>query len=67
MPKDATVDEMRKMAAEIGLMRLTDEHLYQLLRATKSAQERRAALPTAGIAPTDEPAHVFVVARHVAP
>jgi hypothetical protein len=66
MPGEITLDEMRRMAAEIGLTRLTDEHLYQLLRATKSAQERRAALPTAGIAPADEPAHVFLVARHVA-
>ena len=42
-----------------GLTRLTDEHLQQLLRATQTAQLRRAALPTANLTPADEPAHVF--------
>ena len=64
MPSEITLDEMRRMAAEIGLTRLTDEHLHQLLRATKVAQQRRAALPAADITPADEPAHVFLVERH---
>jgi len=60
MPDDElTLDEVRKMAAEIGLTRLTAEHLEQLLRATKAAKARRAALPVAGLAPSDEPAHLF--------
>jgi hypothetical protein len=54
-----TLDEVRKMAADIGLTRLTDEHLRQLLRATRAAQARRAVLPLAGLDPADEPAHVF--------
>lgn len=54
-----TLDEVLKMAAEIGMTRLTDEHLQQLLRATKVARARRAALPVANITPADEPAHVF--------
>jgi len=60
MADDAlTLDEIRRMAAEIGLTRLTDEHLQQLLRATQAARARRAALPVATLGPADEPAHVF--------
>ncbi|HTP96245.1 MAG TPA: hypothetical protein VMK05_10360 [Burkholderiales bacterium] len=54
-----TVDEVRRMAAEIGLTRLTDEHLQQLLRATHAARARREALPFGSLTPADEPAHVF--------
>jgi hypothetical protein len=54
-----TLDELRAMAADIGLTRLTDEHLQQLLKATRTAQARRAALPVARLVPADEPAHVF--------
>jgi hypothetical protein len=54
-----TLDEVRKMAAEIGLTRLTEEHLQQLLRATRAARARRAVLPIATLGPADEPAHVF--------
>jgi hypothetical protein len=54
-----TLDEMRGMAAEIGLTRLTDEQLQQLLRATRTARARRANLPIASLTPADEPAHVF--------
>ena len=60
MPDDnLTLDEMRKMAAEIGLTRLADEHLQQLLKATRIARARRAALPAATLVPADEPAHVY--------
>jgi hypothetical protein len=54
-----TLEEIRKMAADIGMNRLTDEHLQQLLRATRAARARRAALPVAGLDPADEPSHVF--------
>ena len=54
-----TLDEVRRMAAEIGMTRLADEHLQQLLRATNVARARRKALPLGEIAPADEPAHVF--------
>ena len=54
-----TQDEMRRMAAEIGLARLSDEHLQQLLKATRVARARRAVLPVAGLVPADEPAHVY--------
>ena len=54
-----SMDEIRRMAAEIGMTRLTDEHLQQLLRATQAAQARRGTLAAAGLTPADEPAHVY--------
>ena len=60
MPDDnLTLDEIRSMAAEIGLASLSDEHLQQLLKATRIARARRAVLPVAGLTPADEPAHVY--------
>jgi len=59
MRDDLTLEEIRGMAAAIGLTRLTEEHLQQLLRATQAARARRAALPIATLSPADEPAHVF--------
>lgn len=60
MPDDSlTLDDIRKMAAEMGMTRLTDEHLQELLRAARTARVRRSALPLANLDPTDEPAHVF--------
>jgi len=59
MKDELTLEEVRRMAAEIGLTRLTDEQLQQLLRATQAARARRAALPVATLGPADEPAHVF--------
>ena len=53
-----TLEEVKKMAADVG-MRLTGEHLDQLLRATRAARARRATLPVATLDPADEPAHVF--------
>lgn len=63
MPKEITLEEVRRLAADAGLTRLTEEHLAQLWRATNVAQARRAALPTADLAPGDEPAHVFRLDR----
>ena len=57
-----TLDEVRKMAAEIGMTGLADEHLKQLLRATNVARARREMLPLEKITPADEPAHVFHLA-----
>ncbi len=57
--KELTLDEVRIMAAEIGMTRLTDESLQMLLRATKSARARRSALAAAALTPADEPSHVF--------
>ncbi|MGZ8155481.1 MAG: hypothetical protein ACXWUK_09300 [Burkholderiales bacterium] len=56
---DVTVDDVRRMAAEIGLTRLTDAHLRELLRATQTARARRATLRIATLGPADEPAHVY--------
>ena len=54
-----TIDAVRRMATEIGLTRLTDEHLQELLRATRIARARGASLPVESLGPADEPAHVF--------
>ena len=60
MPDDSlTLEEIRRMAAEIGMTRLTEEQLQQLLRATRTARARRTALPMANLGPADEHAHVF--------
>ena len=60
---DITLDDVRRWAHDIGLTRLTEDHLQQLLRAARIARARRAALPTADLTPADEPAHVFSLAR----
>lgn len=54
-----TVDDVRKMAADIGMTRLTDGQLQELLRATQAARARRASLRTDTLTCADEPAHVF--------
>ena len=59
MADDVTLEDVRRMAAEVGLTRLTDEHLQELLRATKTARARRAAMPKVDLTTADEPAHVF--------
>ena len=59
MADEVTLEDVRRMAAEVGLTRLTDEHLQELLRATKTAQARRAAMPKADLTPADESAHVY--------
>jgi hypothetical protein len=63
MPNEITLDAVRRMAADAGLTRLTEEHLQQLQRATQIAHTRRAALTTADLTPADEPAHVFRLDR----
>jgi len=50
---------MREMAADIGMTRLTNGHLRELLRATRAARARRASLRTDTLTHADEPAHVF--------
>ena len=62
MNESLTLDEVRRMAAEIGMTRFADEHLQQLLRATNVARARRKALPLGETTPADEPAHVFHLA-----
>ena len=59
MSDELTLEQIRAMAAEIGLTRLTEEHLQQLLRATQAARARRAVLPISTLNPADEPAHVY--------
>ena len=54
-----TLDEVRKLAAEIGMQNLSEAQLQELLRAAQAARARRAGLPLAQLGPADEPAHVF--------
>ena len=59
--KELTLDEVRSMAAEIGMTRLTDDSLQMLLRATKAARARRTSLEAASLTAADEPSHVFTL------
>jgi hypothetical protein len=59
MPDDLKPDDVRTMAAEIGLTKFSSEHLEQLTRATKAARARRANLRAETLQPADEPAHVL--------
>ena len=59
--KELTLDEVRSMAAEIGMTSLTDESLQMLLRATKTARVRRTSLSMANLTAADEPSHVFTL------
>ena len=63
MTEDLTLEDVRRMARDAGLARLTESHLHELLRATRTARMRRTALPTADLTPSDEPAHTFRVER----
>jgi hypothetical protein len=58
--EDLTIQQIKTLAAEIGMTRLTDEHLQQLLRATKAARARRNSLQV-DLGPADEPAHVYTL------
>jgi hypothetical protein len=59
MANEVTLEDVRRMATDVGLTRLTDQHLQELLRATKTAQARRAAMPKSDLTPADESGHVF--------
>ena len=59
MPTELTPDQVRALAADAGLERLTAEHLEQLTRATNAARARRESLKRETLVPSDEPAHVF--------
>ena len=59
MSKELTTDQVRALAADAGLERLTAEHLEQLTRATNAARARRDSLKRDTLVPADEPAHVF--------
>jgi hypothetical protein len=54
-----TAGEVRRLAADIGLSRLSEDELQQLLRATRAARARSAKLRVQDLTPADEPAHVF--------
>ena len=51
-------EELRDKARELGLDRLTDEHLAQFERATNGMGRHLRRLPS-GMLPAQEPAHVY--------
>ena len=62
---ELTLDEIRRLAADVGMNALADEHLQQLQRATKAARARRTSLRVETLKPSDEPAHVFRLGAEV--
>ena len=56
---DLTLDDVRKMAADIGMTRLDEKQLQELLRSTRAARARRATLATDTLTYADEPSHLF--------
>jgi hypothetical protein len=57
--ENLSIDDVRKMAADIGMTRLTDAHLQELLRATNAARARRSVLQNDTLTYADEPSHLF--------
>lgn len=51
--------EARKLAEALGLNKLSELHLKQLLDASRVAATRRSLLDTDTLSPADEPALVF--------
>jgi|GEM_PF-1372730 len=58
-----TLEAVKKLAADIGMTRLNDTHLQDLLRATNAAHARRKALDMSGLTYADEPAHILDLTR----
>lgn len=54
-----TLDEIRMIAAAIGLAKLTEEHLRQLQQVTNTKRSRDMDAVSADLSPADEPATVF--------
>jgi len=54
-----TLDEVKQLAADIGMTRLNETQLQDLLRATRAARARRKSLDMSGLTYADEPSHVF--------
>lgn len=51
--------EARRLAAELGLNKLSEADLVKLLNAARVANQRRSALDTSALTAADEPALVF--------
>jgi hypothetical protein len=54
-----SLEDVRKMAADIGLTRFSESQLQELLRAANAAQARRGKLKIEQLTYADEPAHVY--------
>lgn len=61
------LDDVRQMAADIGMTHLNNTHLQELLRATNAARARRDVLRNSNLSYADEPAHVFSLEAGDAP
>ena len=61
------LDDVRRMAAEVGMTHLNNTHLQELLRATNAARARRDALRTDTLTYADDPAHVYSLTAGDAP
>ena len=59
MSTQLTAAEVRALAEEIGLTKLQDDHLAQLVRATNAARARARSLKIEKLVPADEPSHVY--------
>ena len=62
-----SLETVRKLAAEIGMTKLTDAQLQELQRATEFARARRRLLATQSLTYADEPAHVYSLVAGDAP
>lgn len=59
MADEPVPDDIRKMAAKLGLDRLSEAHLQQFMKASRVVEARRASLSTVSLVPSDEPSHVY--------
>ncbi len=60
---DKSVNDARRLAAEIGMEHPAPEVLEQLPLAAATARKHSSALKAFELAPQDEPAVVFVIER----
>ena len=59
MAEQSIPDDIRKLAAKLGLDQLSDAHLQQFMKASRVVEARRASLDTGSLVPSDEPSHVY--------
>ncbi len=62
-----TTDDIRAMAAGIGLSKLTEAQLQQLQRVTGAKRSQPQVLRFAELTPADEPANAFRLAECAKP
>jgi hypothetical protein len=60
---DKSTDELRRLAADIGMENPAPDALDQLPLAAAAARKHKAGLKAFALAPGDEPATVLIVER----